>query len=122
MKTAEGNETMKTLLSIAFAVSMCCLPASNGMAADEAKPALFTIINARYGAHQKWSDVSDKVKVAVQNNALTIKADGGSFPGPDPIAGVRKFLKVVVKYNGNEYSVEKVLKGTHASKTIRVAQ
>jgi hypothetical protein len=30
---------MKTILSIVFGVSVCCLLPSNGVAADEAKPA-----------------------------------------------------------------------------------
>ena len=41
---------MKTLLSMAFAVSVCCLLSSKGMAADKAKPALFTIVSAQYVA------------------------------------------------------------------------
>ena len=63
---------MKTLLSIVFGVSMFCLLPSKGMAVDEAKPALFTIISAQYGANETWSDVSDKVKAAVRDDALTI--------------------------------------------------
>ena len=92
---------MKLLLSIVFGVFMCCLLPSKGMAADEAKPALFSIISAHYGAGNKWSDVSDKVKAAVvRDDALTIKVTNGNFG--DPAWGRRKTLKVAVKYDGNE--------------------
>ncbi len=56
---------MKTLLSIAFSVSMCCLLPSNGMAADAAKPAK--------GAAVKAS--------AVSGIALTTHRPGGGDHG-----------------------------------------
>ncbi|HUU94677.1 MAG TPA: hypothetical protein VM487_02980, partial [Phycisphaerae bacterium] len=100
---------MKTLLSIVFGVSICCLLPSKVMAADEAKPALFTIISAQYGAGDKWSDVTDKVKAAVQNDALIIDPANGIFG--DPIGGTKKSLKVVVKHDGKEFAFQTGIDG-----------
>jgi len=107
---------MKTLLSILFVVSICCLLPSKGMADDEAKPALFTIISAQFGAKETWSDVSDKVKAAVRDDALTIEATTANFG--DPIGGTLKLLRVVVKYNGRELGFQA---GEGATLTINKA-
>ena len=82
---------MKKLLSFVFSVSMCCLQPSNGVAADEAKPELFTLVSAQYGAGDRWVDVSEKVQAAAENDALTIEASNANFG--DPLRGRRSFSR-----------------------------
>jgi len=96
------------LAGLVVAIAGCQLT-SKGMAADEAKPALFTIVSAQYGANETWSDVSDKVKAAVQNDALIIDPANDYFG--DPIGGTKKSLKVVVKYDGKEFAFQTGIDG-----------
>jgi hypothetical protein len=90
---------MKKLLMTVLGVCMFCVMASSGKA-DEAKPGLFTVIKAQYGAGETWADVKDKVVAAVKDDALTIDATNENFG--DPVEGTAKSLTVVVKYNGVE--------------------
>ena len=90
---------MKRLLSTVLGVGMLCLMAAS-VVADEAKPGLFTVIKAQYGAGETWADVKDKVVAAVKDDALTIQASNENFG--DPLEGTVKSLKVVVKYSGVE--------------------
>ncbi|MDB5257269.1 MAG: repeat protein [Chitinophagaceae bacterium] len=55
-----------------------------------------TIISARYGANEKFYDVTDKVSNLVANN-LTIKASN-ELAG-DPIPGAKKALEINYKLN-----------------------
>lgn len=64
---------------------------------DEA-PAKLTIVRARYGARDTWTDVTAKLRAAVRGEALRIRATNEAFG--DPIYGTVKEL--VVEYRIGE--------------------
>jgi hypothetical protein len=50
------------------------------------------IVSAKYGAHDKWLDVTDKVSASIKNGIARVPV--GNNLGPDPIHGVYKQVEV----------------------------
>jgi hypothetical protein len=61
------------------------------------------IITARYGAKDKWLDVTNKVEKAIQNGRLLLHVDNNL--GPDPILNTVKNLEVVYVLNGHQKTI-----------------
>lgn len=64
-------------------------------------PKVLTIKKARYGAGDKWADVTDKLAAAVSNNALSATASN-AMAGADPAPGVVKQLEITYTVGGEE--------------------
>ena len=62
------------------------------------------IVDAKYGAGDKWLDVTAIARKAVHDSRLTLRAD--NTLGPDPIHGVVKSLKVTYNFGGKDLSAE----------------
>jgi hypothetical protein len=65
-------------------------------------PKTLVILQAEYGAEDKWIDVTDRVAAAVRDNTLVIQA-GNDLAG-DPIPGVVKQLTVVYTLDGEPHT------------------
>lgn len=64
------------------------------------------IFNAQYGVNVTWRDVTSIVTAKVQNNSLSLLVANDTFGHPDPLFGVRKRLKVLYSYKGQEQTKE----------------
>ena len=72
-------------------------------AAPQQRPPLLVIKSARYGAGDRWADVTEVLRAAVRNNSLQIEASN-SLAG-DPAPGVVKQLELVYSLDGQEFSL-----------------
>jgi hypothetical protein len=92
---------MKLMKALLVAIVALFVAAPVLVNADDATP-LFTIVKAEYGdkASGKTIDVTEKVKAAVKDDKLSVKASNANFT--DPAVGVGKKLFVTVSYNGKE--------------------
>jgi hypothetical protein len=71
---------------------------------EPAKGSPIEIVKAKYGARDKWLDVTDIARKAVHNGALRLRAN--SKLGPDPILGVVKRLKVTYIADGKTQTAD----------------
>ena len=62
------------------------------------------VVSARYGAKDKWLDVANKAKQAIQNGRLSLHVDNNL--GPDPIKDTVKSLQLVYKLDGEQKRME----------------
>ncbi|MEZ5356452.1 MAG: DUF3395 domain-containing protein [Bryobacteraceae bacterium] len=62
------------------------------------------ILNARYGQGNTWSDVTQRVRSLVQNNALSIQVGSGAL-ATDPLPGIQKTLEVRFRHQGQESNI-----------------
>lgn len=69
----------------------------------ERRPPALVIKSARYGAGDRWADVTEALKAAVRNNTLQVEASN-ALAG-DPAPGVVKELQVVYALGGEEGTV-----------------
>jgi len=63
-----------------------------------------TIVSAKYGAGDKWLDVTEAARAAVRDGRLSMRA--GNSLGPDSVHGVQKTLRVVYSSGGKESVAE----------------
>ena len=62
------------------------------------------VVSARYGAKDKWLDVTEKAKSAIQNGRLSVHVDNNL--GPDPILNTVKSIQVIYVLNGQRKTIE----------------
>ena len=62
------------------------------------------VVSARYGAKDKWLDVTDKARQGIQNGRLSIHVDNNL--GPDPIKDTVKSLQLVYMLDGQQKTME----------------
>jgi hypothetical protein len=60
------------------------------------------VVEARYGARDRWSDLTDRARVASQSGFLGMVVDGG-LVGGDPYPGVQKNLFVRYRIGGRDF-------------------
>ncbi|HEY4258649.1 MAG TPA: hypothetical protein VGM98_00760 [Schlesneria sp.] len=60
------------------------------------------VLEARYGALDRWTDLTDRARAASQSGLLGIVADGG-LVGGDPVPGVQKHLLLRYRFRGRDY-------------------
>lgn len=63
------------------------------------------IISAKYGANDKWLDITEKLNMQIKDSQLDVQI-GNKFAGSDPIQGVPKTTKVRYTYGGVEAEKE----------------
>ena len=62
------------------------------------------IVSAKYGARDRWLDVTEQAQKLVSDGRMTMRADNNL--GPEPIHGVVKSLKVVFNTGGKDQTAE----------------
>ncbi|WP_347245269.1 HEAT repeat domain-containing protein [Thermogutta sp.] len=72
-------------------------------AAPQQRPPVLVIKSARYGAGDRWVDVTEALRAAVRNNSLQVEASN-SLAG-DPAPGVVKELQIVYSLGDQEFSL-----------------
>ncbi|MDB5341856.1 MAG: hypothetical protein JWP89_233 [Schlesneria sp.] len=60
------------------------------------------VIEARYGTLDRWTDLTDRARVASRSGILGMVVDGG-LVGGDPYPGVQKYLHVRYRVRGHDY-------------------
>jgi hypothetical protein len=62
-----------------------------------------TILDAKYGANNKWMDVKSTLTEKIQSGKLVVRVENDLF-GPDPVAGIDKSLDVTYSFHGHTFS------------------
>lgn len=76
---------------------------SGNVAANSGEKAMaFEVLEARYGARDRWSDLTERARVASRSGMLGMVVDGG-LVGGDPYPGVQKNLHVRYRVRGHDY-------------------
>ena len=88
-------------------------PTADGMPAETAagskadlEIADLEIIDAAWGAGEKWVNVTDAVRGLMQDNRLMMMAWGSVLGSPDPAPGAGKKLRLHYRCRGKQYSTE----------------
>ncbi|HVW38675.1 MAG TPA: hypothetical protein VHB99_15280, partial [Pirellulales bacterium] len=67
----------------------------------------FEILDAQWGAGEKWANVSDSVRKRVLNHRLMMIVWPGEFGSPpDPAPGIAKNLRIQYRARGRSFTVE----------------
>ncbi len=74
------------------------------LAADSPAPPALEIVSARWGAGNRWTDVTSQVQKRVQGGALDMPVNPQQFT-VDPAPRVHKQLQITYKLNGQQKSV-----------------
>ena len=60
------------------------------------------IVEARYGALDRWTDLTERARIASRSGVLGMVVDGG-LVGGDPYPGVQKHLQLRYRVQGRDY-------------------
>jgi len=90
-----------------FKIAVKALVATEGLLLDAPEPRPLEelpVISAKYGARDKWIDITEQVREKINNHTLTIGASN-AIAG-DPLYGIPKRLKVEYELDGEHKTAE----------------